>query len=84
MTQLKYGKKDGITGIRTGRHGNIPVKRSAMTTADIDSMLARIEYRRKYISENEGEIIPQMLDKDSDYTPVYKQDDNYDNFIMIG
>ncbi len=60
------------------------IVKEAKRNVEIDAMMKRIEYRRKYISENEGEIIPQMLDKDSDYTPVYKHDTDYDNFIMIG
>ncbi len=46
-TNLKYGKKDGITGIASGKYGIKHPKESRMTGIEIDMMLQRIALRRK-------------------------------------
>lgn len=40
-TNLKYGKKDGITGIASGKYGIKHPKESRMTGIEIDMMLQR-------------------------------------------
>jgi hypothetical protein len=46
-TKLKYGKKDGITGIKKGRYANMPESYYNPSEREIDEMLHRIELRRK-------------------------------------
>lgn len=66
MTNLKYGKKDGITGIAHGKYGIKHPKESRMTGIEIDMMLQRIALRRKdplhyfqsaYVAGRESEMI---------------------------
>lgn len=66
MTKLKYGKKDGITGIASGKYGIKHPKESQMTESEIDMMLQRIALRRKdtlhyfqsaYVAGREMEMI---------------------------
>lgn len=45
-TKLKYGIKDGITGIRKHRFAKMPLRESKMTQFEIDDMLQRIANRR--------------------------------------
>ena len=45
-TNLKYGKKDGITGIRKHRFAKMPLREPKMTAFEIDDMLQRIANRR--------------------------------------
>lgn len=65
-TKLKYGKKDGITGIASGKYGIKHPKESRMTGIEIDMMLQRIALRRKdplhyfqsaYVAGRESEMI---------------------------
>lgn len=65
-TNLKYGKKDGITGIASGKYGIKHPKESRMTGIEIDMMLQRIALRRKdplpyfqsaYVAGRESEMI---------------------------
>ena len=44
--QLKYGIKDGITGIRKHRFAKMPLREPKMTAFEIDDMLQRIANRR--------------------------------------
>jgi len=45
-TKLKYGIKDGITGIRKHRFAKMPLREPKMTQFEIDDMLQRIANRR--------------------------------------
>lgn len=65
-TNLKYGKKDGITGIASGKYGIKHPKESRMTGIEIDMMLQRIALHRKdplhyfqsaYVAGRESEMI---------------------------
>lgn len=65
-TNLKYGKKDGTTGIASGKYGIKHPKESRMTGIEIDMMLQRIALRRKdplhyfqsaYVAGRESEMI---------------------------
>ena len=85
ITNIMNMKIDEITGKLRKSHYISNPRNSMMTKIEIDAMLSRIKYRQDYINNNRGgEIIPQMLDKDSDYTPVYKEVDEFDNFKLIG
>lgn len=46
-TNLKYGKKDGITGIASGKYGIKHPKESRMTGIEIDMMLQESHYVAK-------------------------------------
>lgn len=65
-TNLKYGKKDGITGIRKHRVAKTPLHEPKMTAFEIDDMLQRIANRRidplyyfqsAYVAGRESEMI---------------------------
>ena len=66
-TKLKYGKKDGITGIKKGKYANMPESHYNPSELEIDEMLHRIELRRKdpllhyfqsaYVAGREMELI---------------------------
>lgn len=46
-TNLKYGRKDGITGIKKGKYANMPESYYNPSEREIDAMLQRIALRRK-------------------------------------
>lgn len=65
-TNLKYGKKDGITGIKKGKYAKMPKSCYNPSEREIDEMLQRIELRRKdplhyfqsaYVAGREMEMI---------------------------